>query len=202
MSSSKPEAKHEPLTNAELVILANREYDVEHIGERAVAEIRELGSEKAALLAALETYGVHYESCPHLMHNVVPADVPEGTLCTCGLDAELASGGKADSHQRSAVSDQPEGEIINPPDVVTAVYQILARVAGDSEGPYGTDELVVDLNAILAAVEPAASDVQAQCESEPGPPYVDPFKEPYGAEPARDEMPEATQPEAPAKEKT
>ncbi len=104
MSSSKPEAKHEPLTNAELVILANREYDVEYIGERAVAELRELGSEKTALLAALEKYGVHYESCPHLMHNVVPADVPEGTPCNCGLDAELASGGKADSCQRSAVS--------------------------------------------------------------------------------------------------
>ncbi len=49
--SSKPEAKHEPLTNAELVILANREYDVEHIGERAAATIRELKKELA--MAAL-----------------------------------------------------------------------------------------------------------------------------------------------------
>ena len=190
MSSSNPEAKHEPLTNAELVILANREYDVEYIGERAAAEIRErretnrigtmrldeaieelnrisadnarlkvqvqiaqsaqadltsevfsekrkhqqsltagkfredriafLESRNVGLSAALEKYGVHYESCPHLMHNVVPADVPEGTPCNCGLDAELASGGKADSCQRSAVSSEPG--IKNPPDVFEDAY--------------------------------------------------------------------------------
>ncbi len=118
-------------------------------GCQAAAEIRRLR-------AALEKFGVHYESCPHLMHNVVPADVPEGTPCNCGLDAALASGGKADSCQPSAISDQPEGETINPPDVVTAVHVILSRVAGDSEGPYGTDELVADLNAILAAPDSSA----------------------------------------------
>ena len=75
MSSSKPEAKHEPLTNAELVILANREYDVEHIGERAAATIRDLR-------AALRKYGEHLSTCP-IRANKGWGRMP--SMCDCGF---------------------------------------------------------------------------------------------------------------------
>ena len=172
MSSSKPEAKHEPLTNAELVILANREYDVEHIGERAVATIRELGSEKAALLAALEKYGQHL-GCAiedsqgrnqiRAKRGLVPVEIKP---CSCGLDAELASGGKADSCQPSAISSEPE--IKNPPDVLNwhllAVREIMEQWDGRQ-----TDG---DLCRIIARCDPVNNPVLPAAEPAGHPPDV------------------------------
>ncbi len=43
----------EKLTESELIILAERKYDVEFIGARAVAQIRELRAENAKLREAI-----------------------------------------------------------------------------------------------------------------------------------------------------
>lgn len=72
----------EKLTESELIILAERKYDVEFIGERAVAQIRELDGRFIGLRdenAKLREYVRHNAEC------VVGTRQP----CTCGLDAVL-----------------------------------------------------------------------------------------------------------------
>ncbi len=72
--------------------------------------VEELEAANAKLRAALKKYGQHASLC----QRTVALTIPRARICTCGLEAALAAGGK-----RSAVSDQqsarsPEPEATQP----------------------------------------------------------------------------------------
>ena len=223
-SCQRPAVSSEPLTGIQLKALETITKTPllgSSLGKAAAAEIRKLRAnceemgaalenmtrawkeqraDNADLLAALEKYGRHRDGCGahSRVVNGIPRDDP-ALKCICGLDAELASGGKADSHQRSAVSSEPE--IKNPPDALSECRRaILMNLGTATDLNIGADAMAyIDrLEREVLAAEPAGpvdSYVCSKCETHH---LAEGLADDLAAPEAGSLEPEATQPEAPA----
>ncbi len=86
-----------------------RTIKLQELGKKGTAIVSaELAEENAKLREGLRKYGVHYASCPHTMHNIVPEHVPEGTPCDCGLDAALKGADDAETEVDNKLQDEKD----------------------------------------------------------------------------------------------